>query len=488
MGLVILWFVHTTFALALLATALVAARGIANRTVRRIVVALAFFPLAIVHALVAVKMALLRFDQGVEHAPWIWASAILLAHVAGALVVRVRVRESRWPLARCALVLVAAFAADQTAFHVRRVDGRFLGMSMQLDAGRIAYRLTPPRPTEGLNAAPLYEALGPELAAIAADERTTSWLGALRTGTTLDTTSPALRAELARMSSTLERLRTATRLPHCVFVSTDEVDFVASPLVTPFLHASDILRLAARVRTADGDLVGAVSDVGSMFALGRHLAERPSVLTLLMATVVRSRAVDELVNVLSAPQLTSRDLESLVVPDTALSAELERALRMEEALLLSGVGRALASDVVNITPPNDSLTWMNNQLFFAFAARADVTALRLGFEDLRRSVAAEVAPSREELARYGVLAGHALTRLTGHAAQLRAGDARLALGRAAAAAARWKLEHGEYPRTLGPWCGADAPLRVEGDGTSIVLTHMGTFPEPVVLRLPASPR
>lgn len=489
MGLFLLLVVHTTFALAFFATALVAVRGFSNPWARRAVVALAFVPLAALHGLIAVKMGLLRFDLGIEHAPWLWAAGLLVAHVAGAIALRARVRHAAWSLPRTALVAIVALAADATTIHVLALDGRFLGLSMQLDAGRAAYALTPSRPAPGENAAPLYEALRDEIAALHDDESADAWMDALNSGDPIDAGAADLEAYLARAAGLLDRIRAATELPRCAFAPTGEDDVVHIPSVMPFLHASDLLRLSARVRVAEGDVAGAASDVSSAFALSSHLVETPSVLTLMMASVLRSRAIDELELVLSAPRLSQGDVDALVLPAAPLDGELERGLRMEEAFMLSVIGRALASDGIGILGGSgDAWTAIDDGFFLVLLARSEVRGLREGFAALRQHAAAGTDMPLDDVVRRGVLTRLALPNLRSRTATLRQGDARLELARAAIAATRWKLEHGEYPREIGAWCGTGAPLRIEGDGVSIALTHTGSFPEPVVLRLPVESR
>jgi len=489
MGQFLLGAAHTVLALALCAMALACVRGHTGPWVRRAVVALAFLPFLALNGLIASKMLLLRFEHGIEHAPWLWAVALFLAHLIGAAVLRSTALRATWGPARTGLVALVALTAGATTLHVMALDLRFLGMQLQLEAGQTAYTLTPPRPAEEENAAPLYEALEADLVVLRNEEEGAAWREALARDEPIDGASTELDAYLARVSGVIDRIRAATTLPRCVFAIPGEVHEVQVPAVTLFVPACDLLCLSARARTADGDLAGACADLTSIFALADHVVETPSLVAVLTAAALRMRAFDEVERVLSMPALTLAELGALVVPVEPLVPQLQDALQMDEAYTLSILGRAIAPDgLLELSEGFGDTLPLFDDLFMLLCGRAEVRALRAGIAEQRARAAAAQEPSAADPAPRGLVARLAIVQMGQRIAWLRQCDARGELTRAAVAATRTKLEHGAYPREVGPWCGPDAPMEVSGDGDSIVLTHSGSFPEPLVLRLPARHR
>lgn len=505
MGTTLLWILQLAFALLMFAAALAWGRR-RSSSLRRSAVALALLPLLALHGLLAWKALALRFDVGVLHAPWVAATALLGLHLIGAALLWLRDRRgtgpgswSAGPLLLCALV---ALALDLSTLWNLELRARLRASSLRLEAGRIAWRESPPRPADHANAAPIHLRAsqvfdGREPVELVA------WRPALRDMAVLDTVDPALRSTLAGLADELASTREAARLSACWFEPKpgeprlgDVEDMVSVPPIAPLLALGDALALEARVRAADGDGAGALEDVDALFALATHLAQTPVLITTLGAVAIRDVGVTTLAHVLSEDSLEQAELEHFELRgDRSLAALVPRALAMEEAYGLSMLGLVAQGD----TALTDLGDWklperLDVELYNVFLLDADVAGYRETMGELQaraREPLAEFleAPSidQAQVRSRGVLATLFVPNLRSTLLAMHRSDARLELARLALAAARYRSRTGRYPTSLTELPASSQAVDLEGDGSFVRLVRTGLEEgeEALELRLPA---
>jgi hypothetical protein len=499
MGTTLLATVHLAFSLLLLAAAL--AWGATRPPVaRRIAVALALAPLLAFHGLLLWKTAFLRFDVGVLHSPWRLATALLLLHLVGAALLLARARREpgagAWPAGTLALAALFALALDATTLWNLELAARLRLGDLRVEAGRIAWRESPPRPEDEENAALRYqraaelleadEELGRELRVVLGEQAA------------LDLDDPALRAVLLRLAPALEALRAGARLEACWFEPEPQFpgadELVGVPRILPLMQLADALALQARVRAADGDLAGALEDVEGLLALSDHLARTPVLISLMGACRVRDLAVGALAHALVAEEVGPSSLEDLALPvGPVLVAGTARALAMEEAYGLSMVGLLARGDVGLGDGGWRPLSRLDAALYKVFLLEDDVAGYRLSARELQQLARAPLAevlaapePEAREIRGRGLLASLLVTNVRRMVLMAHLSDARVELGRLALEATRYRLEHGAYPTSLDE-LEVDAPgVELEGDGSWVrfLRPDLSDDDRPLDLRLP----
>ncbi len=241
------------------------------------------------------------------------------------------------------------------------------------------------------------------------------------------------------------------------------------------------LVLDARLRTADGDLTGALADVQAGLRLSAHLEETRLMITGLAANLAREQALSVLPRILAAPALRAEDLAKITFPPaTSLSDGFRNGTALEESYMLSYLARALARD------PN-VLESLSSQGIERLLRPGRDLALRFYFDDqlagyrrvmARCAEAGELSPAQfaassetesasrsANLYKDGLFAPYLAPKLTSIWIPLRRGACELELARAALAAASFRLEHGHYPAKVEELPALPDSLRWEGDGT-----------------------
>jgi hypothetical protein len=503
MGTIALWCWHLSFSLLAAAMALAWGQGRSN-VARRAALALALVPLLALHATLAWITLGLRFRLDVGSAPWVAATGMLAAHGLGALLLFARSRRepgaAAWPVGILAVCTLAAVALDVTTLWNLELKARVELAQLGLEAGRIAWRESPPRPEPEDNAAPIYLDAAAELRR-GDDGLLDPWLPALRDKAPWNASDPALRAALESVAPSLESVRKATRLPACWFEPEPSSDpsspNLVAPPFQPLFALADALELEGRVRAADGDWAGALADLEAMLGLARHVLQTPSLLTALLASSMRSRAVTSLAHTLSAPDLDPRDLQHLEVSiEPALVGVAPRALAREEAFCLSAVAQ-LSRPATNAFFSDGARGLLQNRLasalYKAFMVESEVEELRRDLQAIQTLAQASVPELRalqaakdQVITRRGSLAAYLIPNMLPVLLALHRSDSEMELAGLAVEAARWRLAHGRYPRTLAEIGREGSQAFLEGDGTYVRLTRPDAGD--AELRLPTTAR
>ena len=489
MGTIALWCWHLSFSLLILATALAWSRS-RSSLARSAAIALALAPLLTLHVVLAWITLRLRFRLGIEFAPWLAATGLLALHVLGALFLLARARRDPgaavWPLGTLAVCALAALALDGTTLWNLELKARIEIAHLGLEAGRIAWRESPPRPSGAENAAQIYLEASKELQH-GEDGVLDPWLPArLRAKAALDADDPGLRAALNSLEPALESVREATRRPTCSFEpepGTEDASLQLTKLpVQLLLSLADALELEARVRAADGNLSGALADVQALLGLARHVVWEPSLISAMVASVVRSKAVAALAQTLSSQGLALGDLEAF---DWSREPKLvdvgPHAMAREEAFCLGAVARLSQPDS-SISFPGGTRglarTRLASALYNAFMLEQEVAGLRQSMREIQALALLSSAELRVRQSssdrlqsRSGSLAAYLVPNMLPVLLTLHRSDAELELAALAIDAARWKLEHGRYPQSLAELGRVGGLALLEGDGTFVRLTR-----------------
>jgi hypothetical protein len=484
MGTAALWCWHLSFSLLIVATALAWGQG-RSSTVRRAAIALALVPLLVLHATLSWTTLRLRFHSGLGFSPWLAACGLFALHALGVWLLLSRARRrpgaAAWPVGTLAVCSLAALALEGTTLWNLELQAHIELSRLSLEAGRIAWRESPPRPRPEENAAPLYLEASEKLQR--GDEGV---LDPWRGQETLDANDPELRAALQSLSAALESARAAGRRPACWFEPETGLESAGSSVVSlpvkPWFRLADALELDARVRAADGDVSGALADVEGLFALARHAVQEPSLVSALLASSVRSKALGALAHALAAPSLAARDLEDLdPTREPSLVAVAPRALAREEAFCLAAVGQ-LSEAGSRLGFPGGARGLLRNRLasalYNAFLLGPEVAELRSSLKEIQAlalSPLAELRALRDSngigFSRRGYLASYLLPNMLTVLLTLHRSDSELELAALAVEVTRWRLVHGGYPQTLAELGREDGRVLLEGDGTYVRLTR-----------------
>ncbi len=428
--------------------------------------------------------AWLRFVNGLESCPWLASAVVLLAQLAGSVFLLRRAScepgALDWPrllLCMGATVTLALAWTTDVNLDLRQA---LAATKLELEAGRIAYRAMPPATPES-NAAPIYTQLAAQLTGPGGVLDEDRWSDALSPKSTLDPISKELRAAVAQAATALNELRAATSLPRCLFESMDEHDLAPLPPIAMMLSLERALVLEARLRTADGDLAGALADLQAGLRLSAHVEESQLMITALAADVARRQALGGLPRILAAQALRADQLAKFMLPPAkSLSERFREATAMEESYMLSYLARAFARD------PNVLSSLSSHGLERLIRPGRDL-ALRFCFDDqlagyrrvmVRCAQAGELSPAQfaasseseatlraANMYQDGLFAPYLLPRLTSIWIPMRRGAAEVELARAAISAASFRLEHGRYPAKVEELPNLPDSLRWEGDGS-----------------------
>ncbi len=501
MGTVILWVLHLSFCLLLLAAALAWGQG-RSAVARRTALTLAVLPLLALNAWIAWRALWLRFGFEMAHAPWLGTTGLLGVHLVGVGVLLVRSRPrpgaAPWPRGVLTLCALVALALDVTTLWNLELAARLRASDLRLEAGRIAWRESPPRPRPEENAASIYL----DVAGAMEGERgvdLSPWTSALQDEAALDADDPELRAALARLGPGLARVREAARLPACWLEPAPEPDgaedLLRAPRIFPLLALANALALEARVRAADGEMKGALEDVTTLLALADHIAQTPILISVMLAGATRSLAVRALVHVLASDGLEASALEGLELGgESPLVLQLPRALTMESAWGLGAIGLLARTDWV-LDQESGWAPWsrLDATLFRILMLDSDVRGYRQSLAELQAQVRLPLTeqltipePNAVLLQSRGLLTAMMIPNLRSLTVGLHRFDVEVELARLALAAARYRLAHGRYPTSLDQ-LGVDAPgVELEGDGNwvRILRPDVADGDGPLGLRLP----
>lgn len=417
-------------------------------------------------AATAVASLWLFLDAGLEQGPWLGAGLAFLAQAGGSIWLCTHTDQAlRWPRAPWLLAVPLLWVLLWTALVNLDLGTQNSGLTMQLEAGRIAFRETPPPVDPLLNAAAEYEAVRAAL-----DDGhgklvlRPEWL---KPKAEMAPWAESARGVLAQHGPALERLRDATARPQCRYESGDEHERFSSSRLMPLADLGRVLILSGRLRTLAGDPRGALDDLRCVLSMADHADETPTLLAAMLGTSLRSQVLEELPQVLSTPGITAADLERIRFdPRRDPRETVQRALRMEEAFFLDSMGRAKSMSGLHFALLADTPgPWLERPGVYAalrFAFEAQVGGYRRALGDLREAAVLDPAalakrldetPPVRERYRHGVLAGLFAPELDRILKAGLRGAVQRDLARAAVAAAQYHLAHGGYPTRaadLGP--------------------------------------
>jgi hypothetical protein len=276
----------------------------------------------------------------------------------------------------------------------------------------------------------------------------------------------------------LERLRAATRLPRCSFESNSDLEPVALPPLRSMFDLARALAVEGRVLVADGDVRGAMQDFAAMERLAEHISQTPVMISSIASVAIRSMAFKNLPFALSSRALRSIDLENFDPTAARPAREIYlQATRMEEAYILSWIGRAKAASgprLSLIIPRVDAVLRPAEELAQWLYFDDEIAGYRSAMEDARKfcdlspadaksaEVKVRTARAMENYER-GILATKMAPSLEAAWVPIRRSDCERDLARCALAATRFRLEHGAYPTKLEDLPSLPTEVRWEGD-------------------------
>ncbi|MBI5363010.1 MAG: hypothetical protein HZA53_07505 [Planctomycetes bacterium] len=492
---------HLVFVVFVAAACAVRARGSSTKLRRGAWFALGALPLGLLSAWFCVLASWIRFDLGATSVPWLPAVFLFVLHTLALAWIWKRIVRSEAPIRARSLPLafgaLAAFAFESVVLSNLELRGRLVASACSIEAGRKAFRVDVANVDDANNAARLY---APHIETIQREDRfdLDDWYAMDEPEKPLDPHDPKLRAVLAEWAPILADVRKAARLPHCQFGAPSD-DFMrpAAPAIALF-HFATALGLEARVKAADGDLETAVADVAAAYALARHVAETPSIVTTLTASVIRAAARVALARVISARGAPVTHLAALdLSKEPRLVAGLPSAMTMEEAYGLGMLGAAFVDEQARFSFVSGPF---QHELYLALMFEDEVRGYRACIAEMvtlaGQSPAEILRFKHESMAGYqarvraaGLLPAMLSGNLLDHFLAAHASDAELVLARLAVDAKGFELEHGRYPTTRAELANLPADVVLEGDGTFVLLRNTSTaFTKSVELRVPPENR
>jgi len=492
MLIVLLCSLQIAFSLLVCAVATRFAERIDSKFLRRLTLAVAVVPLLAFHLLLAWKACVVRFDLGVEHAPWTHAIGVAVAHALGvAWILRARPFGAN---STTQLAVAALIAASLETGLVWNLDLRFRLnlLEARVEAGRIAYEVGAKANASSANAGPIYTRIAASLFEGQDEVQLSKWRDALGEKAELDASDPELRAVLARCAAALDETRSATRITTCRFEPRDlnaPGGVVAAPPIFPLLSLAQLLQLEARVRLADRDVRGALEDVRALYRFTRHLADTRGTGPLMVTAAIARETHATLAHVLSSPRVVAGDLEGLeglfvefapLGPDMVAS---EKAYGMSMLSMLADEDTSFTDSNALLEFPYFLSSGLEEIAGYRAVLDEQMELARGPLDALRR---AEDDPARlERTHARGLIARVVAPHLAGRLIALRLADARNLLSRAALAAARLRFERGELPSAsaeLGPPFD-EVQLTRDDDGLLFELADPSAFKDPPTLRL-----
>jgi hypothetical protein len=345
---------------------------------------------------------------------------------------------------------------------------------LRTEAGALAMSAAPARVPESQNAAPLYEE------AFAAMGDLSQWpedyiriSNNSQSAETFDPHDPKLALFLKGQEQSMVLLRRAAAMPGCYFehdYSRPRFDMVMldAARTSQWMGAWTLFSLSARVKATAGQSDAALAEVETMLRMARHREAEPFLLWLLLGASMEGRAADTLEYVLAHTHPTAARLAAFdVAPSRVYRSLLPRALRMEEAAAESMVSMLAGGDLALPYPAGEreNRNYQDHMSFFratrapyrVFLLADDLAAYRAGmrwYQTLLEKPYRETHEAWRDPRQFGpasmggIMARMLLPAFSLTAEAATAADARRDLMRVAVAAARYREEKGELPKSL----------------------------------------
>lgn len=262
-------------------------------------------------------------------------AAALLLLVATLVAACARWRHRR----KLALAFIAAVVLLPATFWSLDVAARRRLAALRVEAGEIGRSLAPPRPPDRQNAAPLYrrafEAMAPSKTPRKYVNRVNEYLDEKTFA------RPEVTEFLQSQRAALDLIRQAAQRPGCYFERPYDRPSLelALPEIQGLRDAADLLELDARNRAARGDHRAALTDVRAVLALAEDAGGDPFLVSTLVSYALLGKAFQTAQDLLARRAASTEEIALLQsAPTLSVRSNLQRALRMEEAVGLSTFG------------------------------------------------------------------------------------------------------------------------------------------------------
>lgn len=371
-----------------------------------------------------------------------------------------------WPRGKLAIGLGAMLVLHLVTFGNLDLAIKQQLAVLRAEAGALALSVAPARIPDRDNAGLVYqqafEAMGPEQAWNADwDPR---WSDGL---TKFDPQDRALRELLDRHAPALALLREGGRKPGCYFdrdYGRPSLDMLL-PEVTRMRQAAPLLAADARCRAADGDMRGALEDVGAMFLLAEHAGSEPILVMVLVGIAIDKQAKRTLEAVVAAGEASAEDLAAADISDhVSYQRLLQRGVRMEEALAYSvfcqvAHGEITFSDLVGGEEEMSCFGAVGAvlPLYRVFLLNDDVRTYREAIDYPRSLTVWPYYEAVDDWQRFseqveahprGIVAQIMVPPMDRAALAAALGDARRGVARLGLAMCRYRARHGRFPDKL----------------------------------------
>lgn len=421
-------------------------------------------PLWALAALTAMTAGL-KFAMHVRESWFGYTLGLSLGYVIGTIVILIVARRrtapglaraSRsWPPAKLLLAfLVAMMLASMTLWNMD-LEVRAEAATARTEAGALLLAVVPPDLPDDQNAAVLYEKAFERLKADSALKYPECPLEQ----DAPDPKSLAVAELLARHALTLALLREGASRPVCRFDHN-----YARPSISMLLPELNWCRLAALLLALDarhelsaGRVAAAVTDVQAMFRLGQGVAQEPLIISALVGFGIDHLAVHALAEVLPAVTDQAQLAPLRLLDPASLRRSVRRSLQGEEAF-----GLATFCDIASGQLTLDQVTGRasagfengpeSSILLRVFLMPQDFAAYRRLMESYQEAAAKPYDPGAAQAASSaaseGLLTSILLPAFSRFLEQSNIAVSVYAEAQAAVALTRYRLEHGEFPRSL----------------------------------------
>jgi len=506
MGYLLLWLESLTCSSLFIGLAVACAARLNGRLWQLAVATLAILLLLGKYAALATFVGVVEIHYRVN-AGWLWPAATLgLAFLVGAVWLAARglmraMPDDRpvaacWPRGKLALALAAAVMLHAMTFFSLDANARQSLATVRAEAMALATSVAPPRMPDHENAAVIYqqafEAFGPYAGgtgefwppiwqegtdALTSHEEPKVDLRHIRVGQpaqdtdeasppepAFDFKSPALGEFLAEHAGELALVRAAAARSGCFFdrdYARPTFDMLL-PEIQGLSVAGRLLALHARWSAAQGDLKGALVDVGAMYGVARHAGAEPILVSFLVSAMIDEMADTTLEAILSGQHPTLEDLSPVQIEGGVSHRRMfVRAMRMEEAFLLNSIANLESADISAM----GALTSGHSPLFVAglgalyrvFYLADDIAACRATMHDYQRLPSLTYKNYHEDALELestilrspkGIVTSLFLPSLGPSAEVAFRADAQQRLAQTAKAMHQYYAQHGAFPDSL----------------------------------------
>jgi hypothetical protein len=381
-------------------------------------------------------------------------------YALGALLIAIR--GPRVPRARAAIAFLAMLFIFSTTYWIMDLSVRSFGTLRWAQDEAVVLAVYPPPLPDNRNAAIIYQN--------AFDRIRTDPLVSATDWPPDSPDDQRIPDYLKRQAMTIPELHQAAALDVCRF----DHDYANAsfsmllPELGPAYDAALLLQMHAREELAAGRIDSAVSDTSDIFALSRHIAQQPCLVTVLVSLGIHKTALETLQDIL--PAVTDiKQLNGITLDDPE---EIRRRMTLGtegEAAIVNATYAQMATGELNPgdfwqvasgnTSPNDpKWSGVGASLYRVFLIRKDMegyatymdTCLSIAplpYFQIRDRLIAMQRDIRHEKS-YGPISAMLIPAIDSalrHAAVL---EARQADAIVAIALTRYRLDHGKFPAKL----------------------------------------